>query len=367
MVYKEWSCGRLTQVAAAKLLTVSVRTFRRYVNRYRVSGPKGLEDKRRRASTSEIDALKSLYETIYSGWSVRAFFEEYRRAHGGTRSYTWVKDHLQAAGLVQKRFPGKASSQPWARMPAEGMLIHVRRWSFEWLPGRITDLVASIDDASDRVYSGFMVDGYGVWPRFRSVGDVLLAKGLFDAVYTDDLRQCGQSSDGLQFRRAMEELGVEIVPTLPVAAHARANRIGSCLRECLPYHLRRAGVSTAYQANTFLTRYWRKFNSFYAMGSDDQCRFEALTDTWKERLVDILCLKTTVRIGMDGCFRYRGVKFQACPRWQEDCHPNDVVCVHEYGDGTLSVFGDGELLARIISTNGTAMDSGRVGQDGSND
>ena len=39
----------------------------------------------------------------YGGWNVRHFHEEvYVREHGGSRSYTWVKNRLQEAGLVKK-------------------------------------------------------------------------------------------------------------------------------------------------------------------------------------------------------------------------------------------------------------------------
>ena len=50
-----WTESRLTQDAAARLLRVCSRTFRRYVDRYEESGIDGLVDKR----VSEVSALRT--------------------------------------------------------------------------------------------------------------------------------------------------------------------------------------------------------------------------------------------------------------------------------------------------------------------
>jgi hypothetical protein len=42
------------------------------------------------------------YSTQYEGWNVKHFHSWYRREHQGRRSYTWVKNGLQAAGAVAK-------------------------------------------------------------------------------------------------------------------------------------------------------------------------------------------------------------------------------------------------------------------------
>lgn len=41
-----WNKGRLTQEEAARMLSVSDRTFRRYIDRYNEDGLEGLSDKR---------------------------------------------------------------------------------------------------------------------------------------------------------------------------------------------------------------------------------------------------------------------------------------------------------------------------------
>ena len=105
---------RLTQEEAARLLGVCERTFRRYVDRYEDEGLDGLVDKRlsqvsaRRAPVDEVVRTEALYRERYDGWNVKHFysFYSYRREHAGERSYTWVKNTLQRAGLVAKA-PGR--------------------------------------------------------------------------------------------------------------------------------------------------------------------------------------------------------------------------------------------------------------------
>ena len=35
--------------------------------------------------------MVTLYESRYTGWTVKHFHERWHAEHGGTRSYTWTK------------------------------------------------------------------------------------------------------------------------------------------------------------------------------------------------------------------------------------------------------------------------------------
>ena len=98
--YGDWQARRLTQEEAARLL-----------DRYEEAGLEGLIDQRleqvshRRAPVDEVMRLVENYRSRHEGWNARHFHAWYRR-DGGTRSYTWVKNQLQAAGVMQ-RAPAK--------------------------------------------------------------------------------------------------------------------------------------------------------------------------------------------------------------------------------------------------------------------
>ena len=125
--YEGYQCKRLTQSEAATLLGVCDRSFRRYMQRYDESGMEGLLDRRlnepshRLAPVDEVIALQDLYSSRYEGWNVRHFHRWYQREHDGSRSYSWVKNTLQHAGLVRKaktRGPHRIKHQAACECPA---------------------------------------------------------------------------------------------------------------------------------------------------------------------------------------------------------------------------------------------------------
>ena len=107
-VYGFWRQKRITQAAAGRVLGVTDRTFRRWVARYEAEGMAALRDRRlgcsaRRAPPQEVEAVEALYGAGHRDWNVRHFYDAvYVVEGGGLRSYTWVKNRLQAAGLVKK-------------------------------------------------------------------------------------------------------------------------------------------------------------------------------------------------------------------------------------------------------------------------
>ena len=117
---------------------------------------------------------------------MRHFHEEvYVREHGGSRSYTWVKNRLQEAGLVKKGLRKGPHRERRERKPASGMMLHQDASTHEWVGGEWWDLVVTMDDATGEVLSGFLVEEEGTWSSLRGVGETVEAKGLFDSLYTD--------------------------------------------------------------------------------------------------------------------------------------------------------------------------------------
>ena len=73
----------------------------------------------RRAPVDEAMALVERYRRRQASWNVKPFHAWYQR-EGGKRSYTWVKNQLQEAGVVQKA-PGQGKRRTRAAGP--GMML----------------------------------------------------------------------------------------------------------------------------------------------------------------------------------------------------------------------------------------------------
>jgi transposase len=188
--YDGWIDKRLSQEEAARILGVSDRTFRRYVERYDDGGLEALDDKRisqtshRKAPVDEVMALTKRYRARHDGWSARHFHTWYTRS-GGTRSYTWVKTRLQEARLIKKAPRRGVHRKRRERAPLPGMILHQDGSTHEWVPGQKWDLIVTMDDATGEQYSMFFVDEEGTKSSFQGIGEVIRTKGVFSSLYTD--------------------------------------------------------------------------------------------------------------------------------------------------------------------------------------
>jgi len=89
-------------------------------------------------------ALVERYRRQQAGWNVKSFHAWYQR-DGGKRSYTWIKNQLQEAGVVQKA-PGRGKHRKRrTRAAGPGMMLHQDASPHEWVPGVKWDLVATMD------------------------------------------------------------------------------------------------------------------------------------------------------------------------------------------------------------------------------
>jgi len=153
----------LTMAEAEEILGVTERSFRRWSTRYGADGAAGLEDGRLgRASAQAVpvdEALQMLtvYESRYTGWTVKHFHERWHQEHGGTRSHTWAKNKLQAAGQVPRAPRRGAHRKKRPRKPLPGMMLHQDGSTHEWVPGCQWDLIVTIEDATSELYSAFFV------------------------------------------------------------------------------------------------------------------------------------------------------------------------------------------------------------------
>ncbi len=357
-VYDEWRGGRLSQAEAAAQLKMSVRTFGRYAAGTRTRGSQWWEDQSRhrpngrRAPDEERAELKVLYTERYPGWNVRHFYERYRDEHGGKRSYTWVKDELQTAGLVAKRarngtsrrISGMDPREPSGRMPREGMLIHLIAARHEWVSRRTWDLVLTMDDASNFVHSGFFVEDCGIWSIFKVIRQTL-EKGIFrglslpstvPARLTASESTFGGSTKR-QLARAMAECDIDMSRT-DLGLAARRRRMVGTLRGRLPAELAAEGIAEIDAANDFLPRFWTRPNQSFGRPTEGPSVLEPLVPPELSGLGDVLCLKHPARISKGNRLFCKNREVQFYTRGRRQLATNREYRIHEYEDGSSKVW-----------------------------
>jgi transposase len=356
--YAGWSEGRLTQAEAARILGVCDRSFRRYIGRYEAEGMEGLIDRRleqvsnRQAPVDEVVAMTEEYRHRYMGWNVKHFHSWYQRT-GGARSYTWVKRRLQEAGLapcVKKRGAHRKRRE---RCALPGMMIHQDGSRHEWVAGQTWDLIVTMDDATSEHYSMFFVEEEGTASSFQGVRDVIGKRGLFSSFYSDrgshywHTPEAGGKVDKgnpTQFGRAMQRLGIEMIPAYSPEARGRSERAFGTHQGRLPFELAAAGITDMEVANHYLRKvYLPAFNAEFACPAQEEGT--AFVPWIGGGLNDILCEQHERAVGNDNCVRFEGLILQI-PADRHRCHyVKAKVRVHCYPDGGLAVFHGPRRLA----------------------
>jgi transposase len=368
-VYGEWQKDKLTQEEAAQILGVCDRTFRRYIDRYEESGLEGLMDKRishastRRAPVDEVLSMTERYRNQHQGWNVKHFHSWYQR-DGGVRSYTWVKQELQKAGLVEKSPKRGVHRKKRDRRPLPGMMIHQDGSRHEWVPGKQWDLIVTMDDATSEHYSMLFCHEEGTGSSFAGVKEVIESHGLFSSFYSDrgshywHTPEAGGKVDKknlTQFGRAMQTLGISMIAAYSPEARGRSERAFRTHQDRLPKELAAKGIVSMEEANRYLTEEYRlAFNKEFKQPAIESG--SAFVPWIGSSLDDILCEQHERTVSPDNCVSFEGIKMQI-PADQHRCHYVRVkVKVHRYSNGSLAVFHGPRKLATYTS-NGVLIDS----------
>ena len=166
--------GQVTQAEAAEMLGISERTFRRWCHRYQEDGEAGLLDRRlgrvsaKRVPASRALEVEALYRTRYNGFTARHFHEHLVREHQFTWGYTWTKAFLQSKGLLVRAKTRGAHRRKRPRRPLPGMMLHQDGSRHMWVAGLdALDLIVTMDDATNTIYSAFLLAEEGTDSTFR--------------------------------------------------------------------------------------------------------------------------------------------------------------------------------------------------------
>ena len=101
---------------AAEMIGISERQMRRWRKRYEEEGSGACwtgdgGSRARRVPKAQAEEVLSLYRDKYFDLNVRHFHEKLGEEHQIGLSYTWVKQALQAAGLVKRKAQARGASQ----------------------------------------------------------------------------------------------------------------------------------------------------------------------------------------------------------------------------------------------------------------
>ena len=352
--------GELSQLEAAEMLGVSERTFRRWRERWREDGEEGLLDRRvgkpspRRAPESELARARALYEEMYGGFTVKHFHEKLVKRHGYKLCYTVTRLALQQAGLVRPAKRRGAHRRKRPRRPMAGMLLHQDGSTHAWLPGQAPlDLIVTLDDATNEIYSGFLVAQEGTASSFRALAETVGRCGLFCGLYTDRGSHYFHTPEAggkvsrtqlTQVGRALAELGIEHIAAYSPEARGRSERLFRTLQDRLVKELALAGITEVEAANRFIAEvYLPEHNARFAVAAQQEG--SAFVPCAPEQWREVLCRHETRQVGNDNTVTWRGRRLQIPPSRLRPHFVRAKVRLHEYPDGAVALFWGPHRLA----------------------
>jgi transposase len=363
-VLDRYEASEFNQIEAAELLGVTERTFRRWCHRYEEEGDAGLLDRRlggvsaKRVPASRAAEVEALYRTRYDGFTAWHFHEHLVRDHQFTWGYTWTKAFLQSKGLLVHAKTRGAHRRKRPRRPLPGMMLHQDGSRHVWVAGLdALDLIVTMDDATNTIYSAFLLAEEGTDSTFKALLEVFGRNGLPLSLYTDRgthyfyTPEAGGKVDRkspTQVGRALAHLGVEHIAAYSPQARGRSERLFHTLQDRLVNELALARIATVAAANAFIRDIYIPAHNlrFAVKAEQDGSAFVAIPGV---DLKEILCVQEDREVGNDNTVAFNRMRLQipASPLRAHFVHAR--VKVHQYPDGMLAIFHGRRCLGRYDS------------------
>lgn len=213
--------------------------------------------------------------------------------------------------------------------------------------------MVTLDDATNAIYSAFLVEEEGTASSFRGLAEVIERRGLFCELYTDRgshyfvTPKAGEPVSKTmltQVGRALAQLGIRHIAAYSPEARGRSERAFRTLQDRLPKELRLAGITTMAAANRWLAEtYLPAHNARFAVAPAETG--SAFVPDRADQAREILCIQEERRVGNDNTLKWRGLSLQIPPSPLRPHFVRATVRVHEYPDGRLAVFHGPHRLA----------------------
>jgi transposase len=353
---------KITWWAAAEIIGVSDRTMRRWRERLEEHGYSGLSDRRKgkvsrmRVPLKTSEEVLRLYREQYSDFNVRHFHEKLRELHQIEISYTWLYQALTGAGLIAKKRRRTPHRRRRERRPLPGMLLHIDGSKHRWFQDdRWYDLLVILDDATSEICYAQLVEEESTRTVMRGLREVIEAKGLFCALYSDRgshffvTPKAGEPVDKqrlTQVGRAMKELGVQMIAAYSPQARGRSERSFGTWQGRLPQELRVAGVTTVEGANRFLQeRYIEEFNMKFTVKAAE--KGTAFRRCSRSDLDWVFTVQTERVVAKDNTVAIAARSWQIDKSRFRHSLAGCTVTIHEHLDRTISIRWGPHVIGRF--------------------
>lgn len=350
--------GSVSRADVALLLNLSERTVTRKAKRIAERGLLGIkhgncgQTPKNRTSPELKQKVCGLIRDRYFDFNKLHIQEYLRDIHHLEVSYMTLSRWCKEIRINKRAHHRKKMSvrKHRERLPQEGYLIqmdgspHLYNLKNQWT------LIAGIDDATSEIPYAEFFASEDTLSCMIVLQKLIERKGLPWGVYTD---RAGWLAGGKrqhfgEFRRACEDLGIQVIFANSPQAKGRIERWFQFAQDRLVAEMRLFGIkdiraANHYLQNEFLPQSWNE--RFTVQPRERISKYRELSD-WVD-LNEIFCMKDTRKVGLDHTFQWNGGRYQITN--PPGCLNNQEVEIRTYQDLTQRIFfANHELMVQKI-------------------
>jgi hypothetical protein len=234
------------------------------------------------------------------------------------------------------------------------MLLHIDGSEHRWFSdGRKYELIVILDDATSEIYYAQLVEAECTITVMAALQEVIQRRGVFCSLYSDRATHFFVTPKGsekvdasrlTQVGRALQALGVKMIPAYSPQARGRMERSYGTWQGRLPQELRLRGIKELPAANQFLKQeYIAEFNRRFTAPAAQ--KGTAFVRTQRKDLEWIFSLQHERTVSQDNTVTLDNRTFQIEKvRWRNTLAGTSVI-VHEHLDGRVSIRYGPHLIA----------------------
>ena len=304
---------KLKATSASQILKLSYIHFLRLKKKVKEHGFESILRRGREAPNKISEQLTTtiidLRKKYYYDFNILHFKDKLEEVHKIHLSYESIRKILIQA---KEHYPKKKKKihRMRRRMPKSGMLVQMDSSQHFWLPLIENKwwLIAMIDDATNEIPYAHFFPKDTLFANMHVIRRFIEIKGLFMSLYVDKASHfkttrhgglhynVAQEQEETQIERALDELGINIIPANSPQAKGRIEVTFRLFQDRLIKEMRLAEIKNYNQANKFLID---QFLPWYNKKYTHQAESAYMPLSKNTNLDIIFCIKKERTVNMD--------------------------------------------------------------------
>lgn len=312
--------GIIPRKEGQKILNVSERTLRRYLEGYSELGvlfvKHGNCDRKPVNHTGEELKLRvqQLVRDKYFDFNLTHCLEKLKADEKIVVNRETFRQWCHEIKMVKrsKRRASKVRRQR-DRMQQTGLMLQMDGSPHPWFGGKVSCLIAAIDDADSDVPFGEFFPAEDTISCLRVLQKIIEKRGIFQILYVDRAgifggpKRCNFS----QVTRALKELGIHVIFANSPEAKGRIERLWDTLQDRLVPEMRIRKIRSYEAANSFLQEQFlpnEYATKFKVTPANLQTAYKPLPNGID--LNEIFCIKEYRQVNRDHTFSWEGALYR---------------------------------------------------------